>query len=217
MSCCGSKFCTGAQQMFGARVAEDDLKSYRRKGPKPTTRLLRDQIVAAGGGGTLLDIGGGIGALSYELLARGFERTTIVDASSAYQAVAKRAAAEGGLEPRAEFREGDFVDHAPQIPPADVVMLDRVVCCYPEYRPLLEAAAARSRRVFAYAYPRERWAARLALGVENLIQKLTRTAFRAFVHPEAAMRAILERHGFRRMSRRTTFLWSADVYVREPR
>ena len=71
MSSCGSSFCCGAEQMFSAKVAEGDLKKYRRSGPNKTTRLLRDGIVAAGGGGSVIDIGGGIGALSTELLARG--------------------------------------------------------------------------------------------------------------------------------------------------
>src|SRR5262245_16667870 len=161
MSACCCDFRTGAKQMFSTKVAEGDLKRYRRRGPNPTTRLLRDGIVAAGGGRTVLDIGGGIGALSYELLGRGFERSTIVDASPGYLEVARRTTAERGLGGRVEIREGDFVEQAPELPPADVVTLDRVVCCYPDYRPLLEAAAAHGTRVLAYSYPRERWSVRL--------------------------------------------------------
>ena len=201
--------------MFTAKVAEGDLRKYRRNGPNKTTRLLRDGIVAAGGGRTLLDIGGGVGALSQELLARGFERSTIVDASPAYQEVARRASAESGLESRMEFREGDFVEHAPQLGAADAVALDRVVCCYPEYRPLLESAASHGQRIFAYAYPRDRWYIRWVIAGENFFQSVMRRAFRAFVHPEPAMSAVLATHGFRRVSRRTTFIWCADVYVRD--
>src|SRR5262249_35843812 len=155
-----------------------------------STRLLRDGIVAAGGGRSLLDIGGGIGALSLELIARGFERSTIVDASPAYQEAARRAAAERDVERRMEFHEGDFVDHAPRLDSADVVALDRVVCCYPAYQPLLEAAAAHCGRVFAYAFPHDRWYVRLGIGGENLVMGLMRQTFRAYVHPEAAMSAI---------------------------
>jgi magnesium-protoporphyrin O-methyltransferase len=201
--------------MFTAKVAEGDLKRYRRKGPNTTTQLLRDGVVAAGGGRTLLDIGGGIGALSYELLGRGFERTTLVDASPAYLAVARRTTAERGLEPRVEFHEGDFVEHAPRLAAADAVVLDRVVCCYPEFRPLLEAAAAHSGRLFGYAYPLDRWYIRFVIAIENTIQVLTRKAFRAYVHPESAMSAILAANGFRRVSRKRTFVWCIDVYARE--
>jgi len=212
-SCCSS-FCTGAQEMFDAKVAEGDLKKYRRRGPNKTTRLLRDGILAMGGGESLIDIGGGIGALSTELLARGFRRSTLVDASPAYQATARRAATERGLGEQIEFREGDFVACAPQLAPADAVVMDRVVCCYPAYEPLLEAALAHSGRLFAYAYPQDRWDVRCFLAVENQFQAWMRRAFRAYVHPERAMRALIAARGFRLVSRRKTFVWCADVYVR---
>jgi magnesium-protoporphyrin O-methyltransferase len=215
MSSCCSSFCTGAQETFTTKVAEGDLRKYRRRGPNKTTRLLRDGVMAAGGGESLIDIGGGIGALSSELLARGFRRGTLVDASPAYVSVGRRAAAERGLAERLEIREGDFVDHAPQLAPADAVVLDRVVCCYPAFAPLLEAALAHSRHVFAYAYPHDRWDVRLVVAGENQFRAWTRQAFRAFVHPEPAMSALIASRGFRRVSRRKTFVWSADVYVRE--
>jgi len=212
-SCCD--FRAGARETFDAKLAEGDLKRYRRKGPNTTTRYLRDGVLAAGGGQSMIDIGGGIGALTYELLARGFERSTIVDASPAYQSVARRATAERGLEPRVEFHEGDFVDHAPALPAADAVVLDRVVCCYPAYRPLLEAAAAHGRRLVAFAFPHDRWYVRIVTAGENLFQAVMRRTFRAFVHPEHAMSAVLVAQGFRRVSRRRTFVWCVDVYARD--
>jgi len=214
MSCCGSGCCCGVNEMFTAKVAEGDLKKYRRRGPNKTTRLLRDGILAVGAGESLIDIGGGIGALSSELLANGFRRSMLVDASPAYQAVARRAAADRGLGERMEFHEGDFVEHAPRLAPADAVVMDRVVCCYPAYEALLDAALAHSRRVFAYAYPQDRWDVRLVVAGENGFQALTRRAFRAYVHSEPAMSALIASRGFRRVSRRKTFVWCADVYVR---
>jgi magnesium-protoporphyrin O-methyltransferase len=201
--------------MFSAKVAEDDLRKYRRRGPNKTTRLLRDGIVAAGGGESVIDIGGGIGALSTELLSRGFSRSTLVDASPAYQAVARRAAVDRGFAERMEFQEGDFVEHAPRLAPADAVVMDRVVCCYPDYEPLLEAALAHSRRLFGYAYPHDRWDVRIVVGAENGVQALMRRAFRAYVHPAAAMSARIASRGFRLVSRKKTFVWCADVYARD--
>ena len=212
-SCCSS-FCAGARETFDAKLAEGDLKKYRRRGPNKTTRLLRDGIVAAGGGASVIDIGGGVGALSTELLGRGFDRSTIVDASAAYQAVARRAAAERGLQERIAFHEGDFVEHAPHLAAADAVVMDRVVCCYPGYEPLLEAALAHSGRVFGYAFPQDRWDVHLVIGGENLFQAVMRRTFRAYVHPERAMSALIAGRGFRRVSRRRTFVWCVDVYVR---
>lgn len=212
-SCC-SNFRAGAQETFDAKLAEGDLKKYRRRGPNKTTRLLRDGILAAGGGESVIDIGGGVGALSTELLGRGFGRSTIVDASAAYQAVARRAAAERGLGERIAFHEGDFVEHAPRLAPADAVVMDRVVCCYPAFESLLESALAHSGRVFGYAFPQDRWDVRFVVAGENLFQSIMRRAFRSYVHPEPAMSALITARGFRRVSRRKTFVWCVDVYAR---
>jgi protein-L-isoaspartate O-methyltransferase len=214
MNCCRSGVCTGAQEIFTAKVAEGDLRKYRRRGPNKTTRLLRDGILAVGGGESLIDIGGGIGALSAELLANGFRRSTLVDNSPAYVNVARRNAAERGLAERLELRDGDFVEHAPELATADAVVMDRVVCCYPAYEPLLDAALAHSRRLFAYAYPQDRWDVRVVVRGENWFRTWTRQVFRAYVHPEPAMSALISSRGFRRVSRKKTFVWSVDVYVR---
>src|SRR6266511_3608045 len=109
---------------------------------------------------------------------------------------------------------GDFVSVAGDVMPADVVTMDRVVCCYPAYQPLLEAALRRSRRLLAFSYPRDRWYVRAAVGMQNLSRALFRSPFRGFVHSARAMEALLEQHGFVRLRRRETLKWSADLYVR---
>ena len=100
MSCCSG--CVGyaaAERQFGPAVAERDLKSYRKKGPGPTTRLLRDLLADTGAiDGTLLDVGSGIGGLTFELLEGGVTRAIAVDASAAYLA----AAAQDEVKPRIE-------------------------------------------------------------------------------------------------------------------
>ncbi|NIP57246.1 MAG: hypothetical protein GWM92_03680 [Gemmatimonadetes bacterium] len=111
--------------------------------------------------------------------------------------------------------EGDFTEVADGVEPADVVTMDRVVCCYPWYRPLLERAVERSRRLFAYAYPRDRWYIRPLIRLHNLIRAMLRDPFRAFVHPENEMRACIEGAGFRRVARTGTFVWAVEVYARD--
>jgi magnesium-protoporphyrin O-methyltransferase len=202
-------------EQFTARLAESNRRRYERRGPNPTTRFLRDGVIAAGGGRSVLDIGAGIGALSLELLARGFTAATLVEASPAYAAAARKSAAERGLAGQVDLHTGDFVELASRLAPADAVVLDRVVCCYPAYGPLLEAAIACSRRLFGYSYPRERWDVRGVIGLENTVRRWTGGSFRAFVHPEAGMSAVLVARGFRRVSRRQSFAWCADVYARD--
>jgi magnesium-protoporphyrin O-methyltransferase len=108
----------------------------------------------------------------------------------------------------------DFVTAALQIEAASVVTLDRVVCCYPSFEPLLDAAAARADRCLALTYPRDAWYVRAGLGLDNGKRWLARNAFRTVVHPVAAIEALIARAGFRLASRRETWVWSADVYVR---
>lgn len=191
------------------------MAHYRRKGPGPTTRLLRDGLVSVGLlEGTLLDVGGGVGALSFELLDRGVARAVVVDASSAYLAVASEEAVRRGHATTTEFVHDDFVAVSEQLTTADVVTLDRVVCCYPFYEPLLEQALRHATRWFAVSYPRDRWHVRIGVWFENAVRKWRSNPFRTFVHSPPAMERIIEGAGFELASRRCTLTWSADVFVK---
>jgi 2-polyprenyl-3-methyl-5-hydroxy-6-metoxy-1,4-benzoquinol methylase len=214
MSSCCSSFCTASQRQFSAAIARRDLALYRKRGPDVTTRLLRDAILHAGSGSSVLDIGAGIGALSFELLAAGVTRATTVDAAPAYLAAAREEAGRRDFADRFEQIHGDFVSVARDIAPADIVTMDRVVCCYPAYQPLLEAALGRSRRLFAFSYPRDRWYVRAVIALQNLVRAVMRNPFRSFVHPAQDMERLLQRHGFTRLERRETIVWSADLYGR---
>jgi len=213
ISCCASFF-SANQRQFSDAVARRDLTRYRTRGPDRTTRLLRDAILGAGHGRTVLDVGAGIGALSFELLAAGAERVTAVEAAPAYIAAAREEAGRRNVSDRLDLMPGDFVSMAEAVKPADVVTMDRVVCCYPAYQPLLEAALRRSRRLLAFSYPRDRWYVRAAVRLQNLSRALFRNPFRGFVHSVRGMETLLERHGFVRLRRHETLKWSADLYVR---
>jgi len=214
MSCC-SGFCAATRRQFIPRVAARDLARYHRKGPDATTRLLRELLSTPSlTGGTLLDIGAGIGALTIELLSAGFLHATAVDASPAYVAAGRQEAEVRGLTRSVDWLEGDLVTLAPQLPPADVVTLDRVVCCYPAYEPLLEAAIGLALHAVGLSYPRDRWYVRAAIASENGSRRLRRRAFRTFVHSPACMAALLRQRGFRLAGWRTTLAWGVDLYVK---
>ena len=214
MSSCCSGFCTSVSHKFTPRVAEGDLRRYRRKGPIPTTRMLRDLVRQAGGGQTVLDVGAVVGALSFELLGGGFQRATAIDASPAYVAASRREAERRGLRDRFMPLEGDFVTLAGTLPSADVVVLDRVVCCYPALEPLLDAAFAHSQRLVGLSYPRDRWYVRLVVRVQNALRRLSRNPFYTYVHSVPAMEALAARHGFRRVAETGSFVWSVVLYGR---
>jgi predicted RNA methylase len=126
MACC-CDFTDTVDRQFTNKKAGQELHRYRRKGAGPTTRLLIDGISRAGvADGSLLDIGAGVGALTFELLERGFDRTVVVEASAGYRAAASSEAVRRGRSPQVEFVSGDFLEAARTVPAASVVALDRV-------------------------------------------------------------------------------------------
>jgi 2-polyprenyl-3-methyl-5-hydroxy-6-metoxy-1,4-benzoquinol methylase len=214
MVCC-TGYCAAAAQ-FDSKVAERDLRRYRRRGADATTRLIVAELRRWPlEGRHLLDVGGGIGVISCELADTRLASATMVEASPAYLEVARR---EVGLKFGSrpiQFILGDFAVIAGTLPDADVVTLDRVVCCYPDAEALLGAAAARTRQLLALTYPRDRWDVRTMIALENLWLRLTGKKFRAFVHSPEQMAAVLEASGLMRTTQRGTLVWMLDIYHRD--
>lgn len=207
--------CRGIAAQFDAKVAAKDLKRYRRKGPDRTTRMLIEALRQEGMTGmTLLDIGGGVGAISHELLAAGVTRAEQVDAAPAYLAAAREEALRRGHADRMGFTPGDFTTVADHVAPADVVTLDRVICCYDDMPGLVAPSAARARRFYGAVYPRDTWWVRAGLAVANRLLRLRGSLFRTFVHPTAAVDAEVRKQGLTRRSTRTTWIWQVVLYAR---
>ena len=205
--------CQGIEDEFGEREARAQLRRYRRRGASGTTRELIEVLVRMGVEGcTVLDIGGGVGAVQHGLLAAGATRARSVDASRAYDEIARQEAARRGLSDRIESSHGDFVELAASIPPADVVTLDRVICCYPDMQGLVAASAARTRRLYGVVYPRDRWWLRPLFTLGNLVLRLRRSSFRIFLHPTREVHALLAAHGLRPAFRRNHGLWQVAVF-----
>jgi len=195
--------------------AERDLRRYQRRGPDATTRLILEELRRWPLQGLhLLDVGGGIGVIAVELAAARLAAVTLADASAGYLEAARRHLASRGASLPAQFFLGDFATTADSLPDADVVTLDRVVCCYPDVEALLRGAAARARRMVAFTYPRDEWYVRAAVVLENSWYWLRGDAFRAFVHSPERMASVLESSGFVRAARHTTLQWVLDLYHR---
>ncbi len=207
--------CEITDKTFGEESAKEDIKSYRKRGPEKHTKLILQAIRSLNlRKAELLDIGGGIGAIHHELLDGVAKKATHVDASAAYLKEAKAEASRRGHEDRVQFVHADFTEVAPDLPQADVVTLDRVVCCYPDFRKLLKAASEHSRDALAMTYPRETWYMRIGLKVINFFQGLRKDPFRVFLHPIAEMDSLLRREGFERVSLRRLFVWEMALYQR---
>lgn len=209
--------CVGAGEVFNSRTAKSELKRYRRRGPRRTTRMLVDGLASGGAsqGASILEVGGGIGAVQYELMERGASRATSVDASPAYVAVARQEATRRGLADQIEHLEADVLDVADDLADADLVALDRVVCCYPEVGRLIGAVAAKTRSRMALVMPREGRLVRLLFWLPNAYMWLRRNPFRVYVHPQGLVDAAAAQAGLTRVSREKRGLWAVAVYHRD--
>ena len=216
MVCCGN--CAGVSEFFDDRVARRDLRRYRRRGALRTTRLLLDAVrdAVAVRGASLLDVGGGVGAVQHDLLASGAAWAVDVDASPAYQEAARREAEARGHLDRIRFLTGDAVDLADRLPEADVVTLDRVLCCYPDMPALVDATASRARRVYGAVFPRERRLVRIGVRLVNLAQRIRGHPFRVHLHDEDAVDRRVRDLGLEPRRTVRTFLWQVRVWERPP-
>ncbi len=213
--------CRGIEAFFDQKVAARELRHYRKRGPRASTRLLIEALQAQGVEGlALLDIGGGVGALQHELLKAGAAGVVSVDASSAYLGAARQEAERLGLASRVAYHHGDFVALAPSLPQADVVTLDRVVCCYPDMASLVGLSSALARRWYGLVYPRDGWWLKLmwraATPLLDLWMRLQHNSFRAYLHPTREVDAMVQANGFRPAFYRTSGVWQVVVYQRSP-
>jgi hypothetical protein len=200
---------------FNDEEARRDLLAYRADGPDETTRRLLDELIAEGvEGATLLDIGGGIGAVQLELLRAGAQRTIDVDASAPYLSVARSEAEELGWKERTAYLHGDFTTLAERVEPADIVTLDRVICCYPDARALIGLSVARARRLYGVVHPVDRWWTRLLATLGNLGYRLFRNPYRMHVHRQALIDGLIGGAGFELASAHAGWFWRTAVYRR---
>jgi 2-polyprenyl-3-methyl-5-hydroxy-6-metoxy-1,4-benzoquinol methylase len=192
-SCCDP---LGCDRFFTARFARRVAKRYRKRGLDRTARRMVGFLEDIGlEGATVLEVGGGVGEIQIELLRRGAERAVNLELSSAYEREAERLLAEAGVQDRVERHLRDIAVDPDGIEPADVVVLHRVVCCYPDYERLLAAAGALARGTLVFSYPRRNAVSRLLVAAQNVAFRTMRREFRTFVHPPSAMVAILRDRG----------------------
>lgn len=207
--------CRGIEEVFSQGYVSKELSSYRRKGPAKTTRMLVEAINEAGVDGlTLLDIGGGVGAIQHELIDAGVKSATNVDASLAYIQAARDEAQRRGYAERVSHHYGNFVDLAADIASADIVTLDRVICCYDDMEKLVSLSAERARKLYGLVYPRDTWWVKIGLVIGNFFSRLQRSPYRAFVHSTQAVEALVSSLGLKRTSHRQTFVWQVVVFTR---
>jgi SAM-dependent methyltransferase len=201
---------------YNQKKAASELRKYREKGPIPSTKALIEALIAAGvQGATVLDIGGGIGAVQHELLAAGAAHVTSVDASANYLEVAREEASRRGVEDRVTYRHGDFVEVAESVPPVDIVTLDRVLNVYPDWKGLIELSAVRAQRLYGLVYPRNTPMVRIVVFALNLILRVRGKQIRAAIRPADEIERIARENGLTpHFNRSVGPAWQVAVYRR---
>jgi hypothetical protein len=191
--CCSPK---GYRWIFSERNARAEAQRYRRKGLDPTSRRMVDYLKQRGvDGRTLLEVGGGVGAIQIELLKAGVTRAVSVELTPTYEQAALELLREAGLENRVERRVLDFARSSAGFEVADIVIMNRVICCYPDMPVLAGAAAERTGEVLVMSFPKETWWTRMILAFGNLALRVTRRQFQVFIHPPDQILAEARRHG----------------------
>jgi magnesium-protoporphyrin O-methyltransferase len=196
------------QSVFSGRFARRTSKRYQRRGLTPAARAIVDYVESRGiSGATVLEIGGGVGHLQVELLRRGASHVTNLEISQNYEAEAARILDEAGMTDRVTRRFLDIAQEPDAVVPADVVILHRVVCCYPDYATLLGVAAGHARKALAYSHPPVNVVNRVQFGTENVYRWVTRNDFRTFIHPPEGMVRAAEAGGLALTYRRHARDW----------
>lgn len=200
--------------MFNAEQAARAVRRFESKGLDATAQPMIDELRSQGiEGATLLEVGAGSATALVTLLEGGATRAVGYDISPSYEKVAGALIAGRGLADRVEWHTGDYLA-AGDTRTADVVFLNRVVCCYPNMEILVDATAARARSLLALSYPRDRWFIRLGIRMINGFLRLRRVTFRVFVHEPAAIDARVTAAGLTLVAAGSTAAWHWKVWER---
>lgn len=209
MNCCTP---TGYGTIFGTKTVERDARRYRRNGLTGTALWILQALNEDGvNERSVLEVGGGIGGLQIELLEAGASHATNVEIIDSYEAVARALITEHQLEDRVDRHVSDYAQHPDQAPAADIVVMHRVICCYPDPDRLTAAACARARDRVAITIPREAWWVRLGFSGMNAWLRLRRIGFRGYVHPHAQILDVATTHGFHASRHDRGLLWESLI------
>lgn len=187
---------SGYDRLFSPREARRRLRDYDKNGLNPMAKQIVDYLETRGvDGHRVIEVGGGIGAVQVELLKAGAGSAVNVELSEGYREVAEDLLRREGLEGRVEHVIGDFTQLAEGMKADDVIM-NRVICCYPDMERLMSAGMTASRRFVGLTYPRDGLAFRVLLRLENAFHRIRGVGFRAYLHSPDAILEVARAGGF---------------------
>ena len=206
---------SGYRGVFNTKTAERNVRYFLKKGLDSTARPMVDAVSSRGvEGASVLEIGAGAGTALVSLLEAGAIRADAFEISAAYEGPARRLLEERGIDAPVEWHTGDFVAMTDAVDRADVVFLNRVVCCYPDMEELVDAVGSKCTRLLAMSYPRNRWPFRLFIRIANTWLRFRKNSFRIFLHAPDAVAKRVSGAGLREVASGTTAGWHWKVWER---
>ncbi|MCW8854158.1 MAG: class I SAM-dependent methyltransferase [Gammaproteobacteria bacterium] len=212
MSCC----CPHAQSAsrFFSFFARRYRQRFEKKGFEPSQKQLMEGLSQAGYQGlTILEVGSGVGHVHQTLLEQGAASAVGIDLAPEMIKEAERWAEDRGLTERTRYIEGDFIHQTNEIETADVCVMDKVVCCYPDAEALVKITLTKTSKIYALTYPRNKWYVRLAIGLAAFMLKLIRSDFRPYVHDPELIEHWIADQGYSKTYEARTFVWLTQVYT----
>ncbi len=214
MNCCAH--CEEAGELFNDKTARKELKRYQKKGPLKATQKLIDHVRQSNvEGKTLMDVGGGIGAIQHELFKVGLGSAIQVESSQPYIQAAEEEAQNQGNGDNLTSHFGDFVEMATELPNANFTTLDRVLCCYPAMDKMVGAATEKAQQTVGLVYPKVNGLSRFIIGLANTVQAIRKKDFRMYLYSRNEIEQRFEENGFELTQSDSTFVWHVEVYERK--
>jgi phospholipid N-methyltransferase len=213
MSCCCPH--SNSANRFFSFFASRYRRRFEKKGFEPSQKQLLEGLQQAGyRDAKVLEIGSGVGHLHQTLLEQGAASAVGIDLASRMVDEAQHWAEERKLAGRTDYLEGDFMEIHESLSGADVTVLDKVVCCYPDADGLVHASLKKTNRVYALTYPRNRWYIRTMMGISAFMLKLVRSDFRPYVHDPEVIEKWITETGFSKAYQNNNMVWLTQVYVK---
>ncbi len=216
MDCCNVN---GLNEVFNKSKAAKESKKYLSKGLDRRATMVLEYLTDQGvPGASILEIGCGVGSLHMELLKQGAGSAIGVEVSRSYVEAATDLSRTLGFQDATHYHMGNFVDLDEDIPSADIVVLDRVICCYPDMKGLVTASTRHTHRLYVLTYPRRTWWMRVGALVFNIVLTATRREFRFFLHHPREIGATIEAAQFSLIesARRGPWKWRRIGAINQP-
>ncbi len=212
MNCCSNE---AIEKQFDKDRVANRVNQYHSKGISKETRILVDSLKSIGiDGYSLLDIGCGFGAIGIKLLESGVAKVENIEASLSYLEAAKTETKKRNFNDKTSFTHGNFIEIAENVSAADIVTLDKVICCYDELEPFVKSSCEKTVKHYGVIYPRDNWWVKAAIGIENLMRKIKGNTFRVFVYPTERVDRLIKEHGLKKVFYKATMVWQIVIYSR---